>query len=581
MASLVGETMAGFKKSPMPRSPSAGRSTATLTRHGGSARFARRRSTAGDLSASVPMARRGSAAGRRRARSSRTAKLDAYQGAAAEAQERLDSLSGVRGVGRKNKRNEAQLQATGTQRTVEQLSARIEGYAAEREPLADQLADHQTWLVDTEDDRARRDELQGHIDGLAWDAAVELEADPAEWLTQVIGQPADSDERRARWLGTAGDIVSYRTRYDIDEPHDTLGARPDLRDTTRRNGYERVGHVIRATQRDLTGLEPDHTHQLGRAIERDHGLDLVLLTAPVSHPPLSVGDGSMVDVGSRVKQFWGRLWFSVRTNYWRGLAGAFAAIGVGWSVVELTSFFMDDPAWLDDLPWLALVVGVGLVGGLAAAWRPTRVRFNLATTDTRVEIRFGDLFESSGHRVIPVNEFFDSEVGEIVSADSLHGQLIRRHFDGREADFDAAVAEALAGTDAQPVSGRAAGKTDAYEIGTTARLVVEDSGYLLVAVTTMNPTTHEAFADVTQLWKALLSMWDTARARAGGDTISVPLIGSGLARVGIPPHALLQLLVLALVVSTKQKKVARDARIVLHADLFESIDLRPIKKEWT
>ncbi len=205
-----------------------------------------------------------------------TAKLDAFQGAASEAQERLDSLSGVRGVGRKNQRHQAQLVATGTQNTVESLTERIESYDREREPLADQLTAHQEWLADTEGDRARRAELAGHIDGLAWDEAVELEANPPEWLTHVIGEPADTDAGRERWLGTAGDIVSYRTHYGFEEPFETLGPRPDLRDTTRRNEYEHVDLVIRATQRDLARLEPDHAHQLGRGIERDDGLGIGL-----------------------------------------------------------------------------------------------------------------------------------------------------------------------------------------------------------------------------------------------------------------------------------------------------------------
>ncbi len=183
-----------------------------------------------------------------------------------------ESLSGVRGVGRKKERHRAQLVATGTQNTVDQLTERIEGYGREREPLAD----HQEWLVDTADDRQRRDELGGHIDGLAWDEAAELEANPPEWITQVIGEPADTEEGRARWLGAAGDIVSYRTHYDFEEPFETLGPRPDLRDTTRRNEYEHVDLVIRATQRDLARIEPDHAHQLGRSIEADHGLDIGL-----------------------------------------------------------------------------------------------------------------------------------------------------------------------------------------------------------------------------------------------------------------------------------------------------------------
>ncbi len=279
---------------------------------------------------------------------------------------------------------------------------------------------------------------------------------------------------------------------------------------------------------------------------------------------------------------WPRLRLTITSRPWRGISGAFAAIGATWTLVELASYFLDDPTWLSTRWWLPAVVVVAAVGWIAAAWHPTKVGFNLATTDTHIQIWFGDLFRSPGHRVIAVNEFFDSEIGPIVASTSLHGQVIGRHFAGHEPDFDEAVSQDLDDKTPRLVPDRPRGKTNAYEIGTTARIVTNDgSHYLLVALTTTDPETHEADADVTQLWDALLQMWDTARQRANGDTISVPLIGSGLARVGLPPVALLQLLVLSLVTSTKIRKVAGDVQFVIHDDLYDELDLRIIKKTWT
>jgi hypothetical protein len=75
----------------------------------------------------------------------------------------------------------------------------------------------------------------------------------------------------------------------------------------------------------------------------------------------------------------------------------------------------------------------------------TKVSFQFKTTNTKVTLRFGDLFTCKGHIVIPANEFFDSQLGQPVSAKSVHGQFIQRVLGGDSAKFDADVGRSLAG----------------------------------------------------------------------------------------------------------------------------------------
>jgi len=276
---------------------------------------------------------------------------------------------------------------------------------------------------------------------------------------------------------------------------------------------------------------------------------------------------------------WSRLWFSVKKEWLRGLERGLAALGIGWTIVEIVDFFWHDPDWLNNGQVLVLLLVVASSSAALSAYRPMKVKFRLHATDTTIEICFGDLFTASGHRVIPVNECFDSELGLVVAESTLHGQFVKR-CDGGGAAFDAQVDDALAGRTHDLFDQRPRGKTKRYPVGTTAKVKIGEESYLLVAVTKTDPATHQASTDFEQFWSALIGLWRSARATAGGDVIAVPLIGSGLARVGLPPLSLLQTIILSLIVETKKQKVANLVQFVLPIDKYEAIDLRHVKKEW-
>jgi hypothetical protein len=160
--------------------------------------------------------------------------------------------------------------------------------------------------------------------------------------------------------------------------------------------------------------------------------------------------------------------------------------------------------------------------------------------DTAIEVEFGDLFEAHGPKVIPVNEFFDSELGDPVLPHSLHGQLIGRLLGGHPASIDALVEEELKGQAHEQVT-RTKGKEKRYPIGTNPILKVGDERFFLLALCHTDLATLKASCDVPTLWKALTGLWSEGRTRAGGAPVSVPLIAGGLAGIGLPPSQLLQL----------------------------------------
>jgi len=228
----------------------------------------------------------------------------------------------------------------------------------------------------------------------------------------------------------------------------------------------------------------------------------------------------------------------------------------------------------------SLMVVISLVGGVVVGVPPRELVLKIKNTDTQVKILFGDLFAVDGMKVIPANEFFDSEIGDPVSPKSLHGVFINKVLGGQSSAFDMLVERSLQNTEYEMVQ-RNRGKERKYPIGTTVVAVCDNTTYLIPASTKTHLETLKAKSDVAILWKALEGLWDSVRTNAGGYPVNLPLIGGGLAGIGLPTFQLLEIIIMSIVNETKKAEITKEVRIVLTEDRFEDVNLAMIKKAWS
>ena len=260
-------------------------------------------------------------------------------------------------------------------------------------------------------------------------------------------------------------------------------------------------------------------------------------------------------------------------------------LGVLWLFAELAHYFFR-LAFEGLVPAMVFLAIAGLWGFLRALPR-TQITFRLGGTNTRVCVRFGDLFSAGGFRAIPVNEFFDGDTAgdNLVSSKSVHGQFIDKVLNGSSASFNAAVRPALAGKHSTKVT-RPIGSDLRYNLGTAVVLHIAAGpfagtnvpqqyagDYILVASARTNLVDNKASASVPDTWEALNGLWTTARGGTSGAVLCLPLIGAGRAGAARPQH-LLQLILVSLLQETQQRKTIADkVEIVLHESQFDDIDL--------
>lgn len=263
------------------------------------------------------------------------------------------------------------------------------------------------------------------------------------------------------------------------------------------------------------------------------------------------------------------------------LLGGFATYGALWLAVEsISAFFVS----LEPAGWFAysILLVLAAIGGLWRAWPQRRIEFAIPGSDSWFEIRFGNVFDGKALVVIPVNEYFDGELGDHVSEHSLHGQFIKDVLGGQSKMFYDLTVDALKDVVPDEASvARRSGRCDRYAIGTVARVDLYDRRYLLAVLSHTDLSSLKASASVHDLWRCLAGVWTGIRTYSNGKLVSIPLFGSGLSGVGLPPRHLVEIVVTSFLYHTKEKKVASRVTLVLPRRLAGHVDLKDIKKRWT
>ena len=258
-------------------------------------------------------------------------------------------------------------------------------------------------------------------------------------------------------------------------------------------------------------------------------------------------------------------WFLLKTLTQNGLI----FVGATAAVFQLAG-------WDGDTTALLSATALGLVWGTYTLAMPASRDIALKDIDSRITIRRGDLFAEPSHKVVAVGELFDWELGDRVARGSLHGKCIVEMFGGDGSRFRDSIDASLAELGHIGEIWRE-GERPRYSIGTTAIVSVPPYKLFLPALTHCDVDDGwKAYATVADLWTALDGLWRSIRTRSNAEPVAVPLMGSGLANVGIPTQSILELIILSFTRASGTARVTERLTIVLTESLYESVDLRKL-----
>ena len=270
----------------------------------------------------------------------------------------------------------------------------------------------------------------------------------------------------------------------------------------------------------------------------------------------------------------------------------FTALGALWLVVDvlMVTMFGTPPSGEQGLGVLiGLCVFAFSIAAARLLFNISSVSFRIRNTRANLSIVFGDVFkQTDGAIVVPVNHFFDHELGVSVSPNSVHGQAIQS-WETPE-DFRAAVDRDLSrverGLEFEEDLTRKIAPRRRYEIGTIATVERQNSEnsttlFHLLAVAEVEEN-NRARSNLPALVTALSKGWQYIFERSETVPLVVPLIGSGFGRVGLDEEHLLEVMIATIAeYQARERMPANNITIVLTESLKGKIKLYNVKREWS
>lgn len=224
----------------------------------------------------------------------------------------------------------------------------------------------------------------------------------------------------------------------------------------------------------------------------------------------------------------------MRKQYWKHFAAAIAALSAAATL--LTVLF--DFEWL-KCRWVYGTIGAALViigSHLYAKWQ-IRTKKSISLTlssQLRLTISEGDLFDHKGVICIPFNEYFDTHVGDgVVGERTLHGIFINKFFNNNIEVLNNTIREALRSeTPARKETQRRVNgcPINKYELGTCVDVQIEGNTFVLFALTHFDEN-DVAGLSRTEFGMVIKKLMDHLSIVSESKTVYMPLFGTGLARM--------------------------------------------------
>ncbi len=216
----------------------------------------------------------------------------------------------------------------------------------------------------------------------------------------------------------------------------------------------------------------------------------------------------------------------------KALVVVLAATGLLWLPFDLSNY--NDPQHKLPVSWY--FIGLGAIFLCVCIWllfNRRRFSHHFKQQGVTFTVAIGDIFAFGDGAAISFSDTFDTEVsGELISKHSLQAIFTKRVYADDVKALDKDIKQELRKSKAvanKDVSKRI-GKTDRYPLGTVLHVGRNGKSYYLVAVSKMG---SDGRAQSTQqtFHESLCNLWTCIENTADNETISIPVIGTGKARL--------------------------------------------------
>lgn len=248
------------------------------------------------------------------------------------------------------------------------------------------------------------------------------------------------------------------------------------------------------------------------------------------------------------------------------------AFGTFWLLIECPSFFFQKfDLYIKQYQSIVFVIVVvfSIFYGIKTSLPKIKIERCFKASNTKICLKVGDLLKEDCNIACTISDDFRISV----STNAINNQVLKIYFSGNENLFNKEVLESL---NFQHIKGmldsdKFGGQYFRYKIGTTG-IIDRDDKKIFIVVSSPRLDKNGAEAQIETLQIALKHLWDKVRTVGGLKEISIPVFGTGLARLNFSHLILIQTIILSYVIYSRKFRISTKLNIIVHEKNYEPIE---------
>lgn len=267
--------------------------------------------------------------------------------------------------------------------------------------------------------------------------------------------------------------------------------------------------------------------------------------------------------------------FRLKKNAWAVIGNAFAVAGVLLTIAEgADEIFEYHKLFELYKEFFFPILIVAFIGSIIKNWDRLEFKVQVADSpDVTVVLKVGDALNNKGAVIIPTNTTFDTEMkDDFISEGSLQGQYQLKYFKGRIKDLDKLINEGLEDKAFVTLKDGRKNKTKRYTIGTVCRVSGAKKRAYFLADSDINKNGIPNDVEAKDITEALFGLWESLNSVGNMETYSIPLLGTGKARVkDASRDDIIKQILVTFLAASKDHKLMEKLIICVHQSDYEKI----------
>jgi hypothetical protein len=241
-----------------------------------------------------------------------------------------------------------------------------------------------------------------------------------------------------------------------------------------------------------------------------------------------------------------------------------SVFGALWLLIEILAFFNKQEVanQLKEIWWLFLIIGILVV--IYQNWPKNKFSYKVNNRDVSITLIIGDIFQTEGALIVPVNNRLDVDNhGIVAKSSSILRFFIDKVYNKTHSHLASDINIQMQDSAPWYSNFVLSENPRTYKIGTVVPIYRDEKQYYLLCSSTLNEQNRSKSTE-DDLRNSLVELWAYLSHCGSKDNLVIPIIGTGRGRIPMTREEVIKEIVLSFLSSLGIESYCEQLTICIH-----------------